>query len=755
MNGAPLRRFGPDLGLTVAALIAAVSVTRLLAGGLGGPGPGPLLAAAAVGSVLPAALAIRRVPIPLRMLVGTLAVALVSLWATAPGSTDFGLPTGRTWHALQKHLQSAHSILATFALPLRPTEGVVFLAALVAGVVAVVASVLLRVDGSTRLYPGLALLLPFGLLAFVGTQTATRSLALPLAGFVVAAAATLASARRGSLSAPGAPARRRAIPSAAALGVSVVIAVPLIALSLGAGGVGPTGGTAGATAPIPPTFLSLTSRLVALEVDDANMVLFRAHTPYPTYWQVAVLNVLRNGVWVTGPAPAATPVAAAPTFRATVKIAGFSSRVVPVPPATVAVTGLGGADVNQEEVEAARRTTIGERYVTVAAVPDNDPTVRANTDIGVSYPPGLFASEVALPPLPPSIALLAREAVRGALTPLSQAEALVNWFRSGRFRYTLDPPTLAPGADPLVSFLTQTRAGTCQQFAGAFAVLARTLGLPTRVAVGFTAGAHSGADEVTVRGDDAHAWPEVYLGPGAGWVSFEPTPQKLTGEVAAEGVVGPTGAAKTPPPSSVSPPSTIVSPPPTTLPTVVTTTPPTTAPVVVPKSGTGPTSYPSRPPDHFGWFVFVPAVVVIALGLAVTTRRRRRRIRTRRPPVEVSLRAQDAVDRSFRRAGHARPSWQPMAVFAGDMAERLERASVSSWSDRPDLVDQVLSLLADAVTVAVAAEHALYDPARLDAAAATEARQAADRVGHGLRNHAVRQLLSVATTGPPPVTTRP
>ena len=45
------------------------------------------------------------------------------------------------------------------------------------------------------------------------------------------------------------------------------------------------------------------------------------------------------------------------------------------------------------------------------------------------------------------------------MTPLGQAEALVNWFRSGRFRYTLDPPALAPGADPLLSFLTKTAGG--------------------------------------------------------------------------------------------------------------------------------------------------------------------------------------------------------------------------------------------------------------------------------------------------------
>ena len=100
---------------------------------------------------------------------------------------------------------------------------------------------------------------------------------------------------------------------------------------------------------------------------------------------------------------------------------------------------------------------------------------------------------------------------RIATTPLAQAEALVNWFRSGMFRYTLTPPALSPGTDALVGFLTDTLGGTCEAFAGAFAVMARSLGLPTRVAVGFTGGRSSPGGTMTVRGADAHEWPEVYL----------------------------------------------------------------------------------------------------------------------------------------------------------------------------------------------------------------------------------------------------
>ena len=109
-----------------------------------------------------------------------------------------------------------------------------------------------------------------------------------------------------------------------------------------------------------------------------------------------------------------------------------------------------------------------------------------------TYPPALVQADTALPELPPSVEALAHAVTVGAQGPLAQAELLVNWFRSGQFRYTLDPPASPPGTDPLVSFLTQTRSGSCEQFAGAFVVLARSLGLPSRVVVGFTAGRYSG-----------------------------------------------------------------------------------------------------------------------------------------------------------------------------------------------------------------------------------------------------------------------
>ena len=79
------------------------------------------------------------------------------------------------------------------------------------------------------------------------------------------------------------------------------------------------------------------------------------------------------------------------------------------------------------------------------------------------------------------------------------------------------------GADYLSEFL-RDRVGYCEQFASSMALMARTLGIPARVVVGFTQGSKVGAEtwEVTVR--DAHAWPELWFD-DIGWVRFEPTPR--------------------------------------------------------------------------------------------------------------------------------------------------------------------------------------------------------------------------------------
>ncbi len=746
---AGLRRSAPDVALLGASLTVAASLTRLLGGGVGGVALGPLLASAAVGSVVPAALATRRVTVPIRVLSGTVAVALVSLWASLPGSTSYGVPTGRTWHALAVHLRAARPVLVGFSLPLRPTEGVILLASLLVGMVAVLASVLLHADDHTdRLYPGLALVGPFTLLVLVTAQSARPSASLPVALFVVFGAVTISLSQAAPIAALPPRRHRWWFSSTAALTATIVIASTLLALTFGTSGGGASGTNPGgnSVAAVPPTGLSLTSSLVALEVHDANLVLFRAHSPFPTYWQVAVLNVLRNGVWATdpdtaaavqgadtssAPEPASLPAAGiATTFSATVDIDHFSSRLLPVPPSTLAVAGPGEPTLSAIGAVTTRATTPGQRYSTTSAAPVNDPGALAGGSAVSSYPQALVQAAVALPPLPSSIGVLAREATVGAQTPLGQAEALVDWFRSGRFKYSLNRPVATPGVDPIVSFLTQTRAGTCEQFAGAFTVLARTLGLPTRMVVGFTAGRRTHPDEVTIRGDDAHAWPEVYLGPAAGWVSFEPTPQQLTGEVAPEGVVGPTGVETTVPPPGTVPP-TLPEPP-----TVPSTVPPTTPSTAAQGSGSlAPVQATSPGSSRLQWLLIGLGVLIVAALVTAALVRRRRWSPSGRSAVGLALLAEAVVDRALADAGVGRPRWQPLSLFVAELAALSGESGSAPRPDGPDDDVGLRSLLGDAAMVAETVEHALYDFGALSSESARQAYAAATRVRQGLRGH--------------------
>ncbi len=127
--------------------------------------------------------------------------------------------------------------------------------------------------------------------------------------------------------------------------------------------------------------------------------------------------------------------------------------------------------------------------------------------------------------LPPEIGELAHRWVdeAGATSEYEQILAIQDRLSNGEFQYD---PNVPPRDDQftLLDFLQNTKKGFCQQYASAMAVMLRTLGLPTRVAVGFTPGERSEVDGLWhVTTNEAHAWVEV-LFPDYGWLTFEPTP---------------------------------------------------------------------------------------------------------------------------------------------------------------------------------------------------------------------------------------
>jgi transglutaminase-like putative cysteine protease len=117
----------------------------------------------------------------------------------------------------------------------------------------------------------------------------------------------------------------------------------------------------------------------------------------------------------------------------------------------------------------------------------------------------------------------ARRVVGNARSPYAAVLALESWFRgTGGFTYTTHPPVAR--TDPLLDFVLDTKRGYCQHFAGAMALMLRYLGIPARVAEGFTSGVYDPQSKTwSVTDHDAHAWVEVWF-ERYGWLPFDPTP---------------------------------------------------------------------------------------------------------------------------------------------------------------------------------------------------------------------------------------
>jgi transglutaminase-like putative cysteine protease len=164
------------------------------------------------------------------------------------------------------------------------------------------------------------------------------------------------------------------------------------------------------------------------------------------------------------------------------------------------------------------------------------PRARAYTRLGLAYGSpaglgalgrlvigllGLNARALAQPVPDRRLVALAQRLSAGARSEWDRVAGVERYLLGGRFRYTTRVPK--PGPQPLVDFLVRDRAGYCQQFAGAAALLLRLEGVPARVVAGFATGVQAAPERYTVRDLDAHEWIEVYF-PGYGWVPFNPTP---------------------------------------------------------------------------------------------------------------------------------------------------------------------------------------------------------------------------------------
>ncbi len=140
---------------------------------------------------------------------------------------------------------------------------------------------------------------------------------------------------------------------------------------------------------------------------------------------------------------------------------------------------------------------------------------RALDEVGPATP-----ELVQLPVLHPGVQALAASLAPGRTDAASIIAAATAALREG-FTYTLEPD--APVGDPLAWFLLDAKAGHCEYYASALAVLLRARGVPVRLATGFYSDEYNGAaDYLAVRRGHAHAWVEVAV--RGGWVVVDATP---------------------------------------------------------------------------------------------------------------------------------------------------------------------------------------------------------------------------------------
>jgi transglutaminase-like putative cysteine protease len=288
---------------------------------------------------------------------------------------------------------------------------------------------------------------------------------------------------------------------------------------------------------VPSPMVDLRTRIV----EQPNVEVFTVRSDVPSYWRLTALDEFDGQIWKSsygtdnadGELPRAVDSAAdTQSARQTVTVEALAGVWLPAAfePRSL---DAGDTDVGWDEdsstliVDRDVPTSDGMTYEVTSAIPTwTEEQLRQVSD---DVPAEFREQYTALPEaVSPEVRGLAETVIgrASARTPYDRAMALQGYLRSSWFTYD---QTVGPGAgaDALSAFLFQTRRGYCEQFAGAFAAMARAVGLPTRVAVGFTWGARD-PEETTlyrVRGVHAHAWPEVYFH-GYGWVPFEPTPQR-------------------------------------------------------------------------------------------------------------------------------------------------------------------------------------------------------------------------------------
>jgi transglutaminase-like putative cysteine protease len=526
-------------------------------------------AAIAIAMVAALGLGLRRLRVPLPFVVLGQLTALV-LWLGVLVAGDvawFGIVPTLSWvRRLYIVFNDGIAAVLQYAAPVELTRGILLLLVGGAGLVAVLVdfcAVGLRRASLTGL--------PLGAVYAVSASVAPDGLAwywfvLPAAGFlaVLVAEGRTRVVRWGRSA--GASATHTGIPETdslarngrrvGAVALAAAVAVPALLPGLTEGVFGPGGGSGeggGRTIHTDNPIVDLQGDLTRPE--NTPVLRYRTDAPSPEYIRRVSLDVFDGEEWQTSdrsvpdtqrvsegmpPPPGLDPPDAGTMreYQFDVETSYESSWLpLPYPAQEIDIDGDWRYDLASLDVVSPERNASDTDYTVSSLEVDYEPAAL----IAAATPPEDLIERRELPDdLPAEVLDLAQQVTADATTAFERAAVLQAFFRTeGGFVYDLETE---PGnsSSALVNFLLQNRRGYCEQFAASMAVMARAVGIPARVAVGFTPGTPQADGTWVVGTHDAHAWPELYF-EGTGWVRFEPTPATRTGSVPTWTVPPPVG----------------------------------------------------------------------------------------------------------------------------------------------------------------------------------------------------------------------
>ncbi len=239
---------------------------------------------------------------------------------------------------------------------------------------------------------------------------------------------------------------------------------------------------------------------------------------------VARLGFTVRGLRSSLVAGAGTPLAIEPPGSIVTFADGASERLGPTlgPGARYSVESY-VPEPDEAALRAARGTPpdFADEYLAVELPSTEQSSAESVTFAGPDQPESADAAARASALASPygDVLRLAERLGRGRPTTIDVVRSVEAHLRRG-YAYEERPPSRK---HPLSAFMLDDRAGHCQHFSGAMALMLRMNGIPARVATGFAPGQRSGRGPFRVRDLDAHSWVEV-LFPGIGWVTFDPTP---------------------------------------------------------------------------------------------------------------------------------------------------------------------------------------------------------------------------------------